>query len=130
MSKAQFGAAGQAAAAKAKLLGFMRDRIEVGCPGEFAICKTPDDVVDLLMANRENPAELTDSLRELADLIEARAAHLARPIPMRKHKMSTRDEKLNYINESTSLKIMGARQRHPPPASAVLGNRLPPTPDL
>jgi hypothetical protein len=38
MGAAQFGAAGSAAAAKSKLLGFMRERIEIGAPGEFAEC--------------------------------------------------------------------------------------------
>lgn len=35
MQATQLGAAGSAAAAKAKLLGFMRDRLEVGGVGEF-----------------------------------------------------------------------------------------------
>jgi hypothetical protein len=33
MGSAQFGAAGQATAAKSKLLGFMREKVEIGGPG-------------------------------------------------------------------------------------------------
>src|ERR1700741_3746767 len=42
MGNAQFGAAGSAASAKAKLLGFMREQIEIGGPGEFARCETAE----------------------------------------------------------------------------------------
>ena len=49
MGSAQFGAAGSAAAAKAKLLGFMRDQIEVGPPGAFSACTSVQEVLDKLV---------------------------------------------------------------------------------
>jgi hypothetical protein len=42
----QFGAAGNAAGLKARLLGFMREKIEIGGAGEFDKCQTPDECVD------------------------------------------------------------------------------------
>jgi hypothetical protein len=53
MMQAQFGAAGAAAAAKAKLLGFMRERIEVGAAGEFDQCETIDDIVRAFLADQK-----------------------------------------------------------------------------
>jgi hypothetical protein len=44
MGSAQFGAAGSAAAAKAKLLGFMRERLELGPPGSFDAYKSLQEV--------------------------------------------------------------------------------------
>jgi hypothetical protein len=42
----QFGAAGNAAGLKARLLGFMREKSEIGGAGEFDKCQTPDECVD------------------------------------------------------------------------------------
>jgi hypothetical protein len=66
MGSAQFGAAGSAAAAKSKLLGFMRDQIEVGAPGDFGPCETIAQVVDALLIDQSpHDALLTiDAMRE------------------------------------------------------------------
>lgn len=72
----QWGAAGSAAALKAKLLGFMREKIEVGAPGDFSQCDTTEQVVDKLLMDRTPQAALA-TLDELCELIEQRAANHA-----------------------------------------------------
>jgi hypothetical protein len=81
MSNAQFGAAGAAAAAKSKLLGFMRDRLEVGGVGAFDNCQTMPELVEALLAN-ESPAEALAICDELRQAIEVHAAtHAAIVLP-------------------------------------------------
>jgi hypothetical protein len=72
MGSAQFGAAGSAAAAKSKLLGFMRERLEVGAAGAFDGCQTTEDVLRTLLAD-QTPAEALASLDVLRGEIERHA---------------------------------------------------------
>jgi hypothetical protein len=79
MGSAQFGAAGSAAAAKAKLLGFMREKIEVGSPGEFAAMNTVEQVVDAMLLLFDDPREALDGMRKLVEMAEERVANMATP---------------------------------------------------
>lgn len=73
----QFGAAGNAASFKAKLLGFMRDKLEVGGVGEFDKCQTAEEVVDRMIADAGSAAAVLDQLDDMRRLIEQRAAGAA-----------------------------------------------------
>ena len=82
MGSEQFGAAGSAAAMKSKLLGFMRDKIEIGGVGEFSDCKSPDDIADRLIDEADGDiGKVLADFDAIRELIEARAA--ARAIPIR-----------------------------------------------
>jgi hypothetical protein len=72
----QFGAAGNAAGLKARLLGFMKEKIEIGAPGDFASCETIEQIVDKLL-DQQSPADALLLLDQFRDLIEQRAANLA-----------------------------------------------------
>jgi hypothetical protein len=77
----QLGAAGAAAAAKAKLFGFMRDRLEVGGVGSFDSCETMPQVVEALLAD-QSPAEAIATCDALRSAIELHAAtHAAIVLP-------------------------------------------------
>lgn len=69
----QFGAAGNTAGPKAKLLGFMRERIEVGGVGEFDACQSIKDLVETLLA-QEPAAEVLASIDMLRAEIERQAS--------------------------------------------------------
>ena len=74
----QWGAAGSAAALKAKLLGFMRERLEVGHVGEFDACTSSDEVIEKLLSRHESPAAALAELDELRTMIEDYASsHVA-----------------------------------------------------
>jgi hypothetical protein len=72
----QFGAAGNAAGLKARLLGFMRERIEVGGVGEFGGCENITDVATALLID-QTPAEALVTLDALRNEIETYAAEHA-----------------------------------------------------
>jgi len=77
---AHWGAAGSAAGLKAKLLGFMREKIEIGGPGMFDPCETREQVADRMLdecGSLEAALAGFDELR--ASLIDA-AARRARPV--------------------------------------------------
>jgi hypothetical protein len=76
LSAEQFGAAGNAAGLKAKLLGFMREKIEIGSPSDFAACDTVEQVLDKMLGE-QSPAEALMQLDELRGLLEQRAANQA-----------------------------------------------------
>lgn len=81
MSNVQLGAAGAAAAAKAKLLGFMRDRLEVGAVGSFDACQTMPELIEALLAGTSVP-EALQTLATLREAIELHAAtHAAIVVP-------------------------------------------------
>jgi hypothetical protein len=69
----QFGAAGNAAGLKARLLGFMRERIEIGAPGSFDACETTEQVVTALLSD-QTASEVLASLAALSAQVEAYAA--------------------------------------------------------
>jgi hypothetical protein len=79
MGSAQFGAAGSAAAAKSKLLGFMRDKLEVGGPGDFGTCETTEDVVRALLSD-QSPAQALELLDTMRGEVERYAADHAEVI--------------------------------------------------
>jgi len=72
----QHGAAGSAVATKAKLLGYLRDRVEIGGVGEFDGCVTTSEVIDKLLAWKSAPEALA-SLDELRAMVAERAANRA-----------------------------------------------------
>lgn len=82
-SDRQWGAAGSAAALKAKLLGFMRERLEVGGPGEFerdcSLEQVAEDMVNRLGGGDPAAALVAfDAMSaNLRSIIEARAAAAA-----------------------------------------------------
>lgn len=89
MGSAQFGAAGSAAAAKSKLLGFMRDRLEVGGPGDFAACETIEEAVAMLLADM-SPAEALEQVELTRQAIEHYAGdHAEVIVPEMARKPST-----------------------------------------
>jgi hypothetical protein len=69
----QLGAAGAAASAKAKLFGFMRDRLEIGGVGSFDACETMTELVQTLLAD-QSPSEALATCDELRSAIELHAA--------------------------------------------------------
>jgi hypothetical protein len=80
MGSAQFGAAGSAAAAKSKLLGFMRERVEIGAPGAFSACESPRDLVREMLKD-QTPAEALAALDALREAIEQHAGERAIMLP-------------------------------------------------
>jgi hypothetical protein len=80
MSNAQFGAAGAAAAAKSKLLGFMRDKLEVGGVGSFDQCQTIEEAVAVFLSD-QTPTEALELLDVLRGQVEAYAASHATLVP-------------------------------------------------
>jgi hypothetical protein len=80
MGSAQFGAAGSAAAAKAKLLGFMRDKIELGSPGTFSSLATPQEVVDQMILESRDPHALVGVLESMLQMARERLSNMAVPV--------------------------------------------------
>lgn len=79
MGSAQFGSAGAAAASKAKLLGFMRERIEVGSVGEFEGCETTEDIIARAVET-DDPHSLLAFLDEAREALINYLANHAEPI--------------------------------------------------
>ena len=78
VAAAQFGAAGNAAGLKAKLLGFMREKIEVGGVGEFNDCATQSEVLERLVD--EDPHKMLEFAQAVCVVAEARIASKARDV--------------------------------------------------
>ena len=76
----QWGAAGSAAALKAKLLGFMRDKLEIGGPGSFDDLNTVEQVADRIIEDAGSPAAAVAQLDQMRQLVEQRAALFARDV--------------------------------------------------
>ena len=77
----QWGAAGSATTTKAKIAGLLRERLEIGNVGDFADCKTPEDVADALIEDHDGDARAALALCErIRDLVEARVLSQARDI--------------------------------------------------
>ena len=76
----QWGAAGSAAGLKAKLLGFMRERLEVGPVGAFDQCNTIADVAKQMLTDQP-AAAVIEQLNALRGEIERIAADEADLIP-------------------------------------------------
>ena len=72
----QHGAAGNAVAVKAKLLGFMREKLEIGGVGEFDACGSPEEAAQKIL-EEQGIDEALASLDALRDAIEAAAGHRA-----------------------------------------------------
>jgi hypothetical protein len=73
--KGQAAAMVSASALRAKLAGLLRDRVEVGNPGDFDDCETVEAVVDRILAGPGSPIEQFRPVDErdrkgLLDLIE------------------------------------------------------------
>jgi hypothetical protein len=80
MADKQFGAAGSAATVKSKLIGFLRDRVEVGGPGSFDACETVDDVVDKLLDDIGDAPDALEVLDNIRARVEQRAAAAAQDV--------------------------------------------------
>jgi hypothetical protein len=81
ISASQLGAAGAAASAKAKLFGFMRDKLEIGGVGSFDACLTLPELVEALLSD-QSPAEALETCDALREAIEQHAAtHAAIIVP-------------------------------------------------
>lgn len=92
----QWGAAGSAAALKAKLLGFMRDKLEVGGPGSFDDLHTVEQVADRLIDDAGSPAAALAQLDQMRQLVEQRAAGAALDVmPTRWLSMTERRRRLD-----------------------------------
>jgi hypothetical protein len=78
----QFGAAGNAAGLKARLLGFMRTQIEIGSPGAFDGLETTEAVVAALLSDM-TASEALQQLDTLRELIEHHAAVVVAAKPPR-----------------------------------------------
>jgi hypothetical protein len=72
----QHGTVVQALTLSAKLVGLLRDRLEVGGVGEFDQLETPEAVADAFLVDME-PAEALATLDVLRGLIEQRAGNRA-----------------------------------------------------
>jgi hypothetical protein len=57
----------------AKLVGLLRERIEIGGAGEFAGAKTVEDIVGMFIADNGGPAEALEMLDVLRTEVERRA---------------------------------------------------------
>jgi hypothetical protein len=64
----------------AKLVGLLRDRIEVGSPGEYRDCQTPEDAIDALIERCGDARSVLDLLRMMTSMVEAHIANQATPI--------------------------------------------------
>jgi hypothetical protein len=64
----------------AKLVGLLRDRVEIGGVGEFAACETTEQVVATLLSD-QSPAEALAGLDVLRGEIERHAANHATIVP-------------------------------------------------
>jgi hypothetical protein len=102
----QWGAAGSAAAIKAKLLGFMRDKLEVGAVGQFDDCDSPQAVIDKLIDDLGDPREAVPSLREFADAIELRLGDQATII-----EQAPQWQRPSEVDQALAL-LRPARKRH------------------
>ena len=58
----------------AKLVGLLRDRVEIGHVGEFDACTSSDEVIEKLLSRHESPAAALAELDELRSMIEDYAA--------------------------------------------------------
>ncbi len=79
ITEKQLSAAGTAAGLKAKLLGFMRDRLEIGAPGDFSGCDNVEDLVARLLSEMDSQKAL-QALDMLRSLIEQSAANSAQDV--------------------------------------------------
>lgn len=71
----QWNAAGSAAGLKAKLTGFLRERLEIGGPGDFDACQTPAEIFAKI--RHESDDALRDWLEALEAISEAITGELA-----------------------------------------------------
>lgn len=81
MGSAQFGPAGAAAAAKAKLLGFMRERLELGSVGEFDGTTSAEGVALQMLRDHDGSlAAVLEGLDMLRDLVIKAAGDQAKVV--------------------------------------------------
>ena len=70
----------QALTLSAKLVGLLRERVEIGGVGEFSRCESPDDLMRTLLVDM-TPAEALASLDDLRARVEVYAANHATLVP-------------------------------------------------
>jgi hypothetical protein len=78
--KHQYSAVNRAIELRGKLKGFLIDRVEIGQPGDFDGLTSPQAVVDRLLLEADDPAELVDLLRRMVTMAETRLSNMARPV--------------------------------------------------
>ena len=76
----QWGAAGSAAATKARLVGYLRDKLEIGAPGSFDSMTEPEQVIDALIEDAGSAELALEQLAGMMAMVEARAADRAKDI--------------------------------------------------
>jgi hypothetical protein len=98
MSDKQFGAASSAASVKAKLTGFLRDKLVVGTPGSFDGLETTAQVVAALLAD-QTPNEALASLATLQREVERYASDHAEVVAAKAPRApgSEADQALAYL---------------------------------
>jgi hypothetical protein len=98
----QFGAAGNAAGLKAKLLGFMREKIEFGRVGEFDKCETVQDVVDALMDDSD-PRKTLEVLDVMRSLVAKQIAERAHDVTPATAQPARRGQPFNWADVGSKL---------------------------
>jgi hypothetical protein len=73
----------QALTLSAKLVGLLRERVEIGGPGSFAACESPGDLMQALFADM-TPVEALAALDDLRSQVEAFASDAATLVPVAK----------------------------------------------
>jgi len=71
----------QALTLSAKLVGLLRERVEIGGVGEFDACTSTEQVIEQLLSRHESPAAALAELDELRAMVEAFASSRATLIP-------------------------------------------------
>jgi phage terminase small subunit len=61
----------------AKLVGLLRERIEVGSAGEYAGAKTSEEIVEIFIAEHDGPAAALEAIDAMRAAVERRAADCA-----------------------------------------------------
>lgn len=87
----QFSAAQQAIVSKAKLLGLMKEKLEISS-GDFSQCETPGQVVDKLLQDLSDLGDPLAALDELREQLVQRLADQARDITPAPAKPKVGDE--------------------------------------
>jgi hypothetical protein len=76
----QFSAVTQAIVAKARISGKWIDRVEHGAPGAFDRCESLNDILNVVLADYDDPRDALAGLDELRAALVDRIAGRAKPI--------------------------------------------------
>jgi hypothetical protein len=79
-TKEQYSASVQAVLGKARITGLLRDRIEVGGPGEFSSCQTVDEILDRFALGCDDVHETLELIDRFRERLLQRAGDRARVV--------------------------------------------------